>query len=126
MRGSAGLAPQSGRADKLTLGGPPFAVSPGTPFQETPMRLADLTRRRFLASAAGAGLTAALGPALARGQGARTDLDPKALQAVLDKAYDFLKSRQKPDGSFAPPRAGEPGVTALTAAALIRAGKDPS
>src|SRR5207248_2724259 len=53
-----------------------------------------------------------------------TDLDPKALQAVLDKAYDFLKSRQKDDGSFAPPQAGEPGVTALAAAALVRAGRD--
>jgi hypothetical protein len=87
---------------------------------------ANPTRRRFLASAAGAGLTAALGPALARGQGKKTDLDPAALQAVFDRAYDYLKSRQKPDGSFAPPQAGEPGVTALTAAALIRTGKDPS
>lgn len=90
------------------------------------MRFADPTRRRFLASAAGAGLTAALWPAPTRGRENRTDLDPKELKAVLDKGYDFLKGRQKEDGSFAPPQAGEPGVTALVTAALIRAGRDAS
>ena len=30
--------------------------------------------------------------------------DPKEVQAVVDKAYEFLKSRQKPDGSFEPAR----------------------
>lgn len=48
--------------------------------------------------------------------------DPKEVQAVVDKAYDFLKSRQKPDGSFEPSRGG-PGTPALIAAALIRLGK---
>lgn len=44
------------------------------------------------------------------------------LKAVTDKGYDFLKSKQKEDGSFGDKRAN-PGVTALTAAALIRSGK---
>lgn len=48
--------------------------------------------------------------------------DAKDVQAVADKAYDFLKSRQKDDGSFEPARGG-PGTTALIAAALIRLGK---
>ncbi len=48
--------------------------------------------------------------------------DPKSLKAVIDKAYQFLKSRQKPDGSFAPPRIGEPGITALVASAMVKAG----
>jgi squalene-hopene/tetraprenyl-beta-curcumene cyclase len=47
--------------------------------------------------------------------------DRKELQASLDKAYDFLKSKQAADGSWLP-RVG-PGVTALTAAALVKAGK---
>ena len=47
--------------------------------------------------------------------------DQKELQASLDKAYDFLKSKQAADGSWLP-RVG-PGVTALTAAALVKAGK---
>ena len=48
--------------------------------------------------------------------------DPKDVQAVVDKAYDFLKAHQKPDGSFEPSRGG-PGTPALIAAALIRLGK---
>jgi Squalene-hopene cyclase C-terminal domain len=48
--------------------------------------------------------------------------DPKEVQAVTDKAYDFLKASQKPDGSFEPARGG-PGTTALVAAALVRLGK---
>ena len=47
--------------------------------------------------------------------------DPKELQAVLDKGYDFLKGKQGQDGSWMT-RVG-PGVTALTAAALVKAGK---
>lgn len=53
---------------------------------------------------------------------AQTGPDPKEVQAVVDKAYEFLKSRQKPDGSFEPARGG-PGTPALIAAALIRLGK---
>lgn len=48
--------------------------------------------------------------------------DPKEVKAVTDKAYDFLKERQKDDGSFEPVKAG-PGTTALIAAALVRLGK---
>lgn len=44
--------------------------------------------------------------------------------AVVDKAYAALKVAQNPDGSFAP-KLGGPGITALTAAALIRHGRGP-
>jgi len=44
------------------------------------------------------------------------------LKALLDKAYDALQAKQNPDGSFAP-KLGGPGITALTAAALIRSGR---
>ncbi len=47
--------------------------------------------------------------------------DSKELQTSLDSAYDFLKGKQGQDGSWAT-RTG-PGVTALTAAALVKAGK---
>lgn len=90
------------------------------------MRLADLTRRRFLTCTTGAGLTALVAPIFVHGQDRKTDLDRRELQAILDRAYGFLKDRQKEDGSFAPPQAGEPGVTALIAAALIRIGRDAS
>jgi squalene-hopene/tetraprenyl-beta-curcumene cyclase len=50
--------------------------------------------------------------------------DPKEVQAVVEKAYEFLKSHQKEDGSFEPVRGG-PGSTALVAGALIRLGKGP-
>ncbi|HKB02824.1 MAG TPA: prenyltransferase/squalene oxidase repeat-containing protein, partial [Gemmataceae bacterium] len=48
--------------------------------------------------------------------------DPADVRAVVDKAHEFLKSRQKPDGSFEPARGG-PGTTALIAVALVRLGK---
>ena len=53
---------------------------------------------------------------------AQTGPDPKDVRAVIDKGYEFLKGRQKPDGSFEPARGG-PGTPALIAAALIRLGK---
>lgn len=43
-------------------------------------------------------------------------------KAVLDKAYEALKAKQNEDGSFAP-KLGGPGITALTAAALIKSGR---
>ena len=49
---------------------------------------------------------------------------PNELKAVLDKAYDALKAKQNDDGSFAP-KLGGPGITALTAAALIKTGRGP-
>ena len=71
-------------------------------------------RRTFLfASAAMIGLRPSLFAAA----------DPKALQAVQDKGYAFLKSKQQDDGSFAPPQVGEPGITALVIAGLVRSGK---
>jgi hypothetical protein len=72
-----------------------------------------LGRREFLVASA----------ALFASQPSLVAVDAKELQPVLDKAYNFLKSKQKEDGSFAPPRSGEPGVTALVAAALLRNGK---
>jgi hypothetical protein len=41
--------------------------------------------------------------------------------ALVDKSIDFLKTKQNPDGSFAP-KFGGPGITALVAAGLIREG----
>src|SRR5207253_7566283 len=50
---------------------------------------------------------------------------PQELQPVLDKALAFLKSHQEPSGAFSPKRAG-PGITALVAAGLLRAGRSPN
>ena len=44
------------------------------------------------------------------------------MKGVVDKALGFLKGAQKDAGNFSTPRAGEPGLTALVAAALIRNG----
>jgi hypothetical protein len=45
------------------------------------------------------------------------------IKAVVDKALDYLKGAQKENGNFATdPRAGEPGLTALIAASLIKNG----
>jgi squalene-hopene/tetraprenyl-beta-curcumene cyclase len=56
-----------------------------------------------------------------------SDPDPKEVQALVEKAAAFLKTRQNADGSFSP-RLGGPGISALVAAGLIRNGysaKDP-
>lgn len=53
--------------------------------------------------------------------------DPREVSAVLDKARDYLKTKQNKDGSFAPKIAG-PGVGGLVVAGLARNGvsaKDP-
>jgi len=50
--------------------------------------------------------------------------DATELEAVLDKAYAAVQAKQNADGSFAP-KLGGPGVTALMAAALLKAGKSP-
>lgn len=47
--------------------------------------------------------------------------DPKELQTSLDSAYEFLKGKQGDDGSWK--TRAEPGMTALAAAALVKAGK---
>ena len=44
------------------------------------------------------------------------------IKAVVEKAVKFLGSKQSPEGNFANPRLGEPGLTALSVAALIRSG----
>ena len=49
---------------------------------------------------------------------------PADYQAVIDKAHAAMLARQNPDGSFAP-KLGGPGVTALMAAAFLKAGKSP-
>lgn len=50
--------------------------------------------------------------------------DTKDVQAVVEKAVAYLKTRQGEDGSFSPRLAG-PGVTALVVAALLRNGYGP-
>ena len=77
-----------------------------------------LSRRTFFAAgcAAAAGVLAVRPPARAAGPAA-ADLD-----AVLTKAFAGLAELQTPDGAFAP-KLGGPGVTALAAAALLRAGR---
>ena len=59
--------------------------------------------------------------ALPSANAADTAPDAKELQASLDKAYEFLKSKQGQDGTWLP-RIG-PGMTALAAAALVKSGK---
>ena len=44
------------------------------------------------------------------------------VKAVVDKAIKFLGTKQSADGNFGSPRLGEPGLTALTVAALLRNG----
>lgn len=75
-----------------------------------------MTRVRFILPVLATALLAA--PAV---QAADAYPDQKDLQATLDKAYDYLKGTQGQDGSWA--TRGGPGVTALTAAALVRAGR---
>jgi squalene-hopene/tetraprenyl-beta-curcumene cyclase len=45
-------------------------------------------------------------------------------RAIVDKAIEYLRTRQGPDGSFAPKLAG-PGVSGVVAAALLRNGVKP-
>lgn len=51
----------------------------------------------------------------------KTAADPAELKKVLDKAHGYLKSKQEADGSYLKKFAG-PGVTALVAASLLKAG----
>ena len=97
---------------KRPIGGTPFAIAGRIPTRSLhvhPPRLAE-DRRRFSRSS--------LFPFLA--QAAPPDAD---LKAVVDKAVKFLTTAQKDAGNFsANPRGGEPGLTALIAAALVRNG----
>jgi squalene-hopene/tetraprenyl-beta-curcumene cyclase len=54
----------------------------------------------------------------------KTGADAKDVQAVLDKAVRYLKTRQAPDGSFSAKLAG-PGITGVVIAGLIHAGVRP-
>ncbi len=83
-----------------------------------------MTRRNEVLCAAFA-VAALIGPAVCGGLAADSSApDPKAVQAVVDKAVAYLRTTQKPDGSFSPRIAG-PGVSALVAASLIRSGFSP-
>jgi squalene-hopene/tetraprenyl-beta-curcumene cyclase len=82
-----------------------------------------ITRRDWLkvaaASPAVLSATGVLRPPLARAA-APSDAD---LKAVVDKAVKYLATAQKEGGNFSDnPRAGEPGLTALIASALLRNG----
>ncbi len=69
-------------------------------------------------------LTAALlaSAAAARAGGKESAPSAEEVRAVLDKAATFLRSHQEASGAFSPKRAG-PGITALVAAGLLRAGR---
>lgn len=75
-----------------------------------------MTRLRFVLPALAAVLLAV--PAI---QAADAYPDQKELQTVLDNAYDYLKGKQAQDGSWMAEIG--PGMTALTAASLVRAGR---
>lgn len=83
--------------------------------------MSSLTRREWLKVAAVApaalAVSGSLRPPLA---GAAPTADE--VKAVVDKALGYLKTAQKDDGSFGTPRTGEPGLTALVTAALVRNG----
>jgi squalene-hopene/tetraprenyl-beta-curcumene cyclase len=66
-------------------------------------------------------LLACLTPSVPTAVAADLGPAPKEVQAVVDKAAAYLKTRQGPDGSFSPQRAG-PGVSAVVASALLRYG----
>lgn len=75
-----------------------------------------LTRRDWLKAAA-------VSPAALSAFPGRSPAAPSAddVKAVVDKAVGFLKTAQKDGGEFFP-KAGEPGLTALIVAALVRNG----
>jgi squalene-hopene/tetraprenyl-beta-curcumene cyclase len=50
--------------------------------------------------------------------------DPREVQALVEKAKDYLQKHQGADGSFSPRIAG-PGVTAVVVAGLLRNGYSP-
>ncbi len=76
--------------------------------------------RRLLAAAL---LAAALAPTAHAADPAKPVRPTEAeVKAVVDKAYAAMRGKQNADGSFAP-KLGGPGVTALMAAAFLKAGK---
>ena len=69
-------------------------------------------------------LLVGLGQAVATAVAADPGPASKDVQAVVDKAAAYLKTRQGPDGSFSPQRAG-PGISAVVASGLLRTGFRP-
>ena len=76
------------------------------------------TRRDWLKAAAATPVALSAFPFAATAAPSADDL-----KGVVDKAVGYLKGAQKDGGNFASnPRAGEPGLTALIAASLVRNG----
>jgi squalene-hopene/tetraprenyl-beta-curcumene cyclase len=74
-----------------------------------------------VATVLGLGLLVSAG--VARAGGKDSAPSPEEIRAVLDKAVAYLKAHQEPSGAFSPKRAG-PGITAVIAAGLLRAGRE--
>src|SRR5688572_11577361 len=80
--------------------------------------MAAITRRDWLKVAAVSPAALAALPPFAAAAPSADDV-----KGVVDKALKFFASAQKDGGNFgADPRAGEPGLTALICAALVRNG----
>jgi hypothetical protein len=79
-----------------------------------------VTRRVRSAALAAAVLAAALQARAADAPGP----DAKEVQALVEKARDYLQKHQGADGSFSPKAAG-PGITAVVVAGLLRNGYSP-
>jgi hypothetical protein len=79
--------------------------------------------KSFLTRSAFSGCALLVGSMLIGGQTAHLVAAPKSdeVSASIEKAIAYLKTKQNPDGSFAP-KLGGPGITALIAAGLIRQG----
>ena len=57
---------------------------------------------------------------------AQADVTAEQVREAIDRAVEYLKRQQKPDGSFSQPQPGYPGgVTALCTLALLNAGVEP-
>jgi squalene-hopene/tetraprenyl-beta-curcumene cyclase len=87
-------------------------------FHNPRFRMAALTRRDWLK-------VAAVSPAALAALPSFADAAPTAdaVKAVVDNSLKFFAGAQKEGGNFgADPRAGEPGLTALICAALVRNG----
>jgi squalene-hopene/tetraprenyl-beta-curcumene cyclase len=78
-------------------------------------------RRTWLKALAGFALTGALTRHVLAADA--TGPDPKEVKAVVQKAIEFLKSRQGKDGGFSGDVPGQgPGITAVVVVALLRSG----
>src|SRR5689334_6006155 len=93
--------------------------------EESPMRVSIRTVSRPLALPALLVVTLFTGVALADAPAApQTSPDPSAkAQALIDKGVAFLKSQQKPDGSWQNKETDPPAITAIALRALVNSGK---